>query len=235
MNIGEADIMAIVNDPVLWWIAIPLGAIIMVMAALYIRMSFRTAASVGLSQAQCVKGLRSGILSSIGPSISVFVVVFSMTAIIGGPLTWMRFVGIGAAPVELAAINLGAETYGAPVGSENYNLTAMVSGLYTAIINSCGWVVVGFFFIHRMEKVREKMGGGDKVWLGLISVTAMLGLFGFLSTPFILALNAKTVACLSGFLSMGILSILGKKVAWLKEYALGIALIIGMIVGSIAS
>ncbi|AKE57844.1 DUF5058 family protein [Citrobacter farmeri] len=235
MKIDEADIIAIVNDPILWWIAMPLGAIILVMASLYIRLSYKNASSVGLTQAQCTKGLRSGIFSSIGPSISVFVVVFSMTAIIGGPLTWMRFVGIGAAPVELAAINLGAETYGAPVGSENYNLTAMVSGLYTAIINSCGWIVVGYFFIHRMEKVREKMGGGDKVWLGLISVTAMLGLFGFLSTPFILAMNDKTVACLAGFFAMGGLAILGKKVSWLKEYALGIALIIGMVAASLYS
>ena len=63
MKIDEADIIAIVNDPILWWIAMPLGAIILVMASLYIRLSYKNAPNVGLTQAQCTKGLRSGIFS----------------------------------------------------------------------------------------------------------------------------------------------------------------------------
>ena len=233
MGSESIDINSVINNPYLWIIALPLGFIVIIMAILYIRLAYKNAPAAGLTVQQCNKGLRSGILSSIGPSISVFVVVFSMAAIIGGPLTWMRFSIIGAAPVDLAAINLGAETYGAPVGSEGYNLSAMATGFWTMSINSCGWLIFVFLFNHKMEKVRSKIGGGDKAWLGLISISAMLGLFGFLSTPYIIAMDAKAIACLGGALSMAGLTLLGRKVSWLKEYALGIALVMGMTAGAI--
>lgn len=233
MGNESIDINSVINNPALWFIALPLGCIVIFMAIMYIRLAYKNAPAAGLTPQQCNKGLRIGILSSIGPSISVFVVVFSMAAIIGGPLTWMRFSIIGAAPVDLAAINLGAETYGAPIGSEGYNLSAMASGFWTMSINSCGWLIFVFLFNHKMDAVRTKVGGGDKVWLGLISVSAMLGLFGFLSTPYILAMDDKAAACLGGALSMAILTLLGRKISWLKEYALGIALVMGMIIGAL--
>lgn len=230
------DIASIINNPVLWIIALPLGSIVIIMAILYMVLAYKNATSVGLTKQQCNKGLRSGIFSSIGPSISVFIVVFSMATIIGGPLTWMRFSIIGAAPVDLAAINLGNEIYSASVAADEYNsIDALAAGFWTMSVNSCGWLIVAFFFTHRMEKVREKIGGGDKIWIGLISVTAMLGLFAYLSTPYISQMNSKTVACLVGAISMASLTLIGKKVPVLREYALGIAIIFGLIAGSLSS
>jgi hypothetical protein len=234
METESIDISAVINNPFLWIIALPLGCIVIFMAIMYIRLAYKNAPAAGLTVQQCNKGLRSGILSSIGPSISVFVVVFSMAAIIGGPLTWMRFSIIGAAPVDLAAINLGAETYRASVtGSEGNSLNAMATGFWTMSINSCGWLIFVFLFNHKMETVRGKIGGGDKTWLGLISISAMLGLFGFLSTPYILMMDSKAIACLGGAISMAALTFMGRKISWLKEYALGIALVMGMIAGAI--
>lgn len=233
---NSIDVASIVNNPLMWLIALPLGCVVILMAALYMILAYKNAASVGLTHQQCHKGLRSGIFSSIGPSISVFIVVFSMAAIIGGPLTWMRFSVIGAAPVDLAAINLGSDIYAKSVDPESYNsLEALAAGFWTMSINSCGWLIVVFLFNHKMEALREKVGGGDKAWIGLISVTAMLGLFGFLSTPFLVQMNAKTAACLTGFAAMAALTVIGKKIPWVREYALGIAIIIGLIVGSLFS
>lgn len=230
------DVSSIINNPILWCIALPLGSVVIIMTILYMVLSYRNAASVGLTTQQCNKGLRSGVLGSIGPSLSVFIVVFSMITIIGGPLTWMRFSIIGAAPVDLAAMNLGMEIYTNLVEPDEFNnLSAFATGFWTMSINSCGWLVIAFLFTHKMESVREKIGGGDKAWVGLISITAMLGLFGFMSTPFLIQLNAKTAACLGGGIAMAVLTLSSKKVPWLREYALGIAIIIGLIVGSLFS
>lgn len=100
-------------------------------------------------------------------------------------------------------------------------------------VNGLGWLLVVVLFTHRMEKLRQKIGGGDSKWVSILAAAATLGLFGYLSAPNILAGGGKLAAVLGGALSMALLSSLSKKINWLKEYALGFALIIGMVAGTI--
>lgn len=230
---NTVDVSSVSNSLGVWICALIAVSVILIQSVLYVRLAFKNAEKVGLTKQQCVKGLRSGIISSIGPAISVFVVVFGMAAVIGGPLTWMRLSMIGSSPTELSAAQVGAQTLGVELGSQDYDLTALATSWWTMSVNGLGWLLVVVLFTHRMEKLRQKIGGGDSKWVSILAAAATLGLFGYLSAPNILAGGGKLAAVLGGALSMALLSSLSKKINWLKEYALGFALIIGMVAGTI--
>ncbi len=230
---SNVNVSTVSNSLGVWICALIAVSVILVQSILYVRLAFKNAEKVGLTKQQCIKGLRSGMISSIGPSISVFVVVFGMAAVIGGPLTWMRLSMIGSSATELSAAQVGAQTLGLELGSPDYDLTALATSWWTMSVNGLGWLLVVVLFTHRMEKLRQKIGGGDSKWVSILAAAATLGLFGYLSAPNILVGGGKLAAVLGGALSMAFLSKLSKNINWLKEYALGFALIIGMVAGTI--
>lgn len=233
------SVLQAANSPIVWGIAIAIVLIVLLQSLLYIRLSFRTADAIGFPREKCVLGLRSGAIAAIGPSIAVFIVMVGMMSVVGGPITWLRLSVIGAAPTELTAATVGADALGVKFGSPDYDLLALSTSWWTMTINGTGWLLVTMLFSHKLEDIREKMGGGDARWLAVISGSAMLGCFGFLNSRNVIAgikgIAAATpggggplYAALGGLLGMIVMLKIARKAPWLREYTLGIAMIIGM-------
>ena len=235
------EVLKIANSNVVWAIAIVIVLIALCQSLLYIKLAFKTADRIGFERHLCVKGLRSGAISAIGPSIAVFIVMVGMMSVVGAPITWLRLSIIGAAPTELTAATVGAQAYGVKFGSPQYDLTALATSWWTMTINGVGWLLVVGLFTHKLEDLREKVGGGDTRWLGILSGAAALGCFGFLNSRNIMAglrqLAATTpvegaggplYAAIGGLVEMILLLKLANRFTWLKEYTLGIAMLIGM-------
>lgn len=80
------------------------------------------------------------------------------------------------------------------------------------------------------------VGGGDEVWLGLITCSASIGLFGYMASQYynkIVVDPAQAWSCIAGTVVMVACVKLSKKMPWLKEYGLGIAIVIGIVVGAL--
>jgi len=223
------DVSKVANEYGVWICAFIGVSLVLIQALLYTKLSFKTAKEVGLTKKQSWRGFRSGLISSIGPAMSVFVVVFGMAIIVGGPITWMRLAIIGGSGTELTAAQVGAQAYGVGLGSEGYNLDALATSWWTMAANGIGWLIVVSLFAHKMEKVRQKIGGGDSKWIKIFGVSATLGLFGFLSNQQILLGGGRVIAVFAGAITMVVLTKASDKALWLKEYALGFALILGMV------
>ncbi len=227
------------NAGMVWGIAIVIVLIVLVQSLLYTKLSFETAAKIGFPREKCVLGFRSGAVTAIGPSIAVFIVMVGMMSVVGGPITWLRLSIIGAAPTELTAATVGAQALGVEFGSDKYDLMALASSWWTMAVNGTGWLLITALFTHKLEDLREKVGGGDAKWLAIISGAAMLGCFGFLNSRTIIqgikGLAAGKIggggplyATLGGLISMMILVRISRKFPALREYNLGIAMLIGM-------
>ncbi len=236
-----ASVIKIANSGPVWAIAIVIVAIALFQSLLYIRLAFKTADHIGFPKSQCVKGLRSGAISAIGPSIAVFIVMVGMMSVVGAPITWLRLSIIGAAPTELTAATVGAQAYGVEFGSADYDLGALATSWWTMTINGVGWLLLVGLFTHKLEDLREKVGGGDVRWLAILSGAASLGCFGFLNARTIKAgieellapspiegAGGPLYAAIGGMIGMVVLLKIAERYAWLKEYTLGIAMLIGM-------
>ncbi|MCI8649068.1 MAG: DUF5058 family protein [Anaerotruncus sp.] len=225
------DILKVANSWPIWAAAFALVSIVIIQSVLYIRLAFKNAPLVGVTKEQCKESVRCGMIISIGPTIAIFIVVVSMMVVVGAPITWMRLSMIGSASTELTACTLGAEAYGVELGGAGYNLTAMATAWWAMSVNGAGWLLIAAFLTPHLETVRLRMGGGDAKWLGLITSAAMLGLYSYLLSPYVVKVGKQAFAALVGFVIMYILLKVAKNRKWLKEWALGFAILGGTVAG----
>lgn len=226
----------IANDPFLWVICIPLILVVALQAFLFTQRAMKAAPIVGLEKQQTRQAFRVGATSAIGPSLSVFVVMVAMMGVIGGPITWWRLSMIGAANTELTASQLGAQAMGVEFGSAAYGVTEFANSVWAMALNGCGWLVFCGLFTDKLEGIQEKVAGGDAELMQKICGAAVLG-----TASFLVALNAQTpdggiapdklTASIIAAFAMIVLSFIGNRYPKLKEYSLGLSMILGMLVG----
>lgn len=225
----DLDYLSIANAPIFWVLCAITVLISLAQALLFMRQAKKTAAEIQLPQELPQKAFRIGLVSAIGPACGVFIVMVGLMASIGGPMAWLRLSIIGAAATELSAATMGATAAGVEFGGEGYTLTIMAVSWFAMALNGAGWLVVSGIATPALEKLRNKVSGGDAKWLAVLSGACSLGIFGYLNANEIVKGWGNTVACLAGALSMvAIMKWIVPKHPKLAEYSLGIAMIIGM-------
>ena len=107
-------------------------------------------------------------------------------------------------------------------------------GLMTSIGGPMAWQRLSIIGaapteLTALENLRTKMSGGDSKWLVVMSGACSLGIFGYLDVNEIGKGWGNAAAVAGGIIGMAILEkFVAKKVPKIREYNLGIAMIIGM-------
>jgi hypothetical protein len=227
------QVFQVANSVGLWICGSIIVGIVIVQAILYSRLSFKAAETVDLDKSDCWKSLRTGVISSIGPALAIFAVMLGTMSVIGSPLAWINTALIGSIATDLVGANIGAQAAGQELGAEGFNLMGLATAQWTMAINGVGFMIVAILFTRKLEGLRVKMGGGDSKWLVILSIAATLGLFAYLLTPHLIGEVGNLTAALVSAAGMFVLMKIAKKINWLKEYALGFAMIIGIVGGVI--
>nr|WP_070109318.1 DUF5058 family protein [Clostridium acetireducens] len=224
----KAEILKIANEFGVWAVASLAIIVVAIQAVMFTKLANNTANKIGMEKSICKKAFRTGLVTAIGPSVAVFIVMVGMMSVIGGPISWLRLSIIGSAPTELTAAKVGAEAAGVSFGGADYGLNALATSWWTMALNGAGWLLVVGLFTHKLENIRQKVGGNDIKWLAVLSGAAMLGVFGYLNSGDVVKGGGNLVAVIMGAISMMLLIKIAEKVPKLKEYTLGIAMLIGM-------
>lgn len=227
----NTKILKVANGIGPWLISAFIVTIVIVQSVLYTRLAYRTGDKLGMKKETCNKALKVGMVTAIGPVMAIFIIMVGLMAVIGGPMAWMRLSIIGSAPTELTSARVGAEALGVTFGGEDYDLTALATSWWTMAINGCGWLLVVGFFTPKFEIMREKIGEKDQRWLGIFTAAATLGAFGYLNSGDIVKGGGNLVAVIAGAVCMMALGIVVEKIPKfkpIKEYSLGIAMVIGV-------
>lgn len=223
-------ILHIANKPIFWVLCSITVIITIIQAVIFTRLARKTANTIGVPKSTCDKAFKTGMISSIGPSIGVFIVMVGLMSTIGGPLSWLRLSVIGAAPTELTAAKIGAEVAGVTFGGAGYTTETLALSWITMTLNGAGWLLFTGLFAHKLEKLRVKVGGGDSKWLVALSGASMLGVFGYLNAGDVAKGGGNLVAVIVGSLFMiFMVTKVTVKYPKLKEYSLGIAMLCGMV------
>lgn len=231
------DNLQISNQPIMWVLCGITVLVAAIQTILFIRLAKKTSKEVELNPEIPNKAFKIGLISAIGPAAGVFIVMVGLMAAIGGPMSWMRLSIIGAAATELAAATNGATAAGVTFGGEGYTLTILAVSWFAMALNGAGWLICTGLFTPSLEKLRDKMSGGDMGWLGAMSAACSIGIFGYLNANSMVAKGPSiniptTAAVLAAALSMMFIGkVITPKHPRLAEYSLGIAMIIGIIAG----
>lgn len=224
------QVQQISNSPILWLLCGITVGIAALQAVFYIRQSNAMTKKSGIDPSIPKEAFRIGLISAIGPALGVFIVMVGLMASIGGPMAWLRLSIIGAAATELSAANVGAEACGVTLGSEQYTLVCLAVSWFTMALNGAGWLLFTGVATPSLEKLRNKVSGGDMKWLVVLSAACSLGIFGYLNAGEVLKGVGNTIAVLTGAVSMvAVVKTICKKYPKVMEYSLGIAMIVGMI------
>ena len=228
------DYLAISNPPIFWLLAGVTVIVSAVQAILYVRQANKATKECHLDPQLPRQAFKIGLISAIGPACGVFIVMVGLMSAIGGPIAWQRLSIIGAAATELSAATMGATAAGVTLGGEGYTLTVLAVSWFAMALNGAGWLVFTGVATPALEKLRDKMSGGDMGWLAAMSAACSIGIFGYLNANQMVSSGPSiavgpTVAVLTGALSMmGIGRFIVPKHPKLAEYSLGIAMIVGI-------
>lgn len=229
------DYLSISNLPIFWVLAAVTVLISALQAVLYIREANKATKACNLDPQLPKKAFKIGLISAIGPALGVFIVMVGLMAAIGGPMAWLRLSIIGAAATELSAATLGAQACGLTgLADPNYDLMVLAVSWFGMALNGAGWLVFTGVATPGLEKLRDKMSGGDMGWLADMSAACSIGIFAYLNANQMIAggpsINlGATIACLAGALSMMLIGkLIVPKHPKFAEYSLGIAMVIGI-------
>ncbi len=231
----SAELLKLANSPILWVLCSVVVVVAIIQAVLFTKISNRAATLINVDKKDCKKAFKVGLVTAIGPSVGVFIVMVGMMSVIGGPMSWQRLSVIGSAPLELSNAQVGAEVAGQVFGGADYNTRGLMLSFLTLALGTQGWLWFVILFGHRLEKVRAKIGGSDRNWLVFLSTAAMVGVFSKLCIDKVTLGAGPAVAGISAIIIMVILNkFVAPKVPIVKEYAIGIVMVLAMIVASVA-
>lgn len=226
--------MDVANSNWLWISATPVVLMVLLQAGLFLRRAWKNGQEMGLSDDQLRSGLKTGIISAIGPAIAVLAAMLALIATIGGPVAWMRLSVIGSVAFELPAAEIGISQLGYGFGDDGITETAFATSVWTMTLGGIGWLLVVAVGTPHMEKARERIVGGRDTLLPIVTSGAMLGAFAYFVSGEITSGAPETgSAAVGGLVMLALLKIADEKdVQWIREWALGSAMAVGLVVGT---
>ncbi len=223
----------IINSPLLWAICSITVLIIAYQAFAYYRLSRKQAVAVGVSRETSNQALRIGMVTSIGPAFGILIVMVGLMAVLGNPLTWMRLSMIVSATNEIAAAQLGAEASGVTLGGPGFGEEALFVSWFGMWLNGVGSLMAVVFFAKYLKNIQTKVVAKNPRILAVVAGAAMCAIYGNLSSSTVLQGTDFLAAWAAGGLSTFLFYKISQKHEKLKEYSLGLAMIVGTVVGAL--
>ncbi|WP_312202390.1 DUF5058 family protein [Anaerospora hongkongensis] len=231
------DLKTVINSPGMWFASSIIIIVILLQSLIYLREAFKAADKLNMPRETCYAGMRSAMITALGPALAPVIVLLALIAVVGAPTAWMRLNDIGAARTELAMLTLAAKVIGVDPQSAAFNLKAYTYSLWGMALNNIGWMLVALLFTHKMGSMVVKLNQKyDPKWIKYLMTGASVGLFAFLLSGQLI--NAKTDNWYAAFISAGfmlVISRLFRKHQRLQEVALGVSMIAGMMLATAIS
>lgn len=227
--------MSLANSPVLWIIALFIIGMVIFQAIVFYRIAKEAAPAAGLNQEEVRRAARTGFISSIGPSFGIAIVIISLLALLGSPITLMRIGIVGSAATETAAAQIGANAFGVDLGGDGFNMQAFTTMVWTMCLGGMGWLLFTLFFTKSLGKTESKVRKKNPKVMAVVSLAAMLGAFGYLLTEqMVNGINYAVAAVVSLTIMVVIMKVADRtNISWLREWSLGISMVFGMVGGTL--
>jgi hypothetical protein len=209
--------------------------VIAVQAILFIRLAWKEGIRIGLTGKRMLKGLRSGMVSAIIPSIPIVIALIAMAGVLGIPFPWIRLSVIGSYPYEMLAAKIGAKSMGVDgLGGVGYNAQVFTNSVWVMTIGAMWSGLMVFFFLKTIKKQYQKIEKKDPDWMKVITAAAFFGVICIFLVDEAVTGVVPLLTTITGAILMTLCALLitKLKIHWLREFALPISMI-GAMAGAI--
>lgn len=229
---ASTDILSLANSPVLWLCALGVFGVIFIQTILYVRAARTAAAGVEMPARELKEAFRAGAVASVGPSLAVVLVAVALLALFGTPAVLVRIGLIGSVQAETGSASLSAATMGAELGGDSYTQQVFAVAFMAMTLSGGMWMLCTLILTPILKRGGKTLASRNPVAMALIPTAALLGAFSALT---IAELPKSGVHASLIFVSGGVMALclfLSKilHVTWLREWALGIAILVSLAV-----
>lgn len=232
-TVGEStDILAVANAPILWALALGVFLVIIIQSVIYMRAAKVAAPAADISQRELNVAFKTGAIAAIGPSLAVVIVAIALLALFGTPATLVRIGLIGSVSYETGAANISAATMGATLGGPTYTQNVFAVAFFAMSLGGAMWMIATLIMTPLLQRGEHKLQKVNPAIMTVIPAAALLAAFISLGIAEVPKSAVHVVTLLASAVTMGICVFLSKQLKqdWLKEWGLGIAIVVGLIV-----
>lgn len=237
------ETLGIANSGTMWLLSLAIISIVLIQTAIFFNMAKKRVKETKiLSDNQVNRALRIGAIGTVGPAVAVFAVAVALIVQVGGPLTLARVGIIGSATFEMIAAKIGSA---GTVGTENFTPQMLSAAAWLMTLGGSGWLIMVLFSAKHINKLQEKLSSTNPLTIQYMASFAPFAIFFSLAysqvtKPLLKGASQQTIAQILALAAgAGVVLLINKvskgkeNLKWLKEWAMGFAVIAAMIVGSI--
>ena len=220
------EVRELAYSPILWAVTITAISLVLILATFYLVKAVKVSKEMGITQKQLKDAAKTSAIASIGPTM------------VGAPTAWMRLSVIGDITQELMAVGFATDAYGLTATAESITPEILQIAVFLMAIACIGYLTIPVFLAGKIEVFVKKLGSkGGAGTTGIIAIAAVIGCYAYVDAPYLIALNAGTVAMIVGFLAMLILQSIQVKFKqeWLNAWGMIIAMFVGMGAGAVVA
>lgn len=89
------------NSKFVYLVSIGVIAVILGMCLIYLRLALKRAKEIGMQKHQLQTAVKTTIMVSVGPMLSIIIPFLTLMALVGAPWAWLRLSVIGSAGTEI--------------------------------------------------------------------------------------------------------------------------------------
>ncbi|ALJ19902.1 DUF5058 family protein [Microbacterium sp. No. 7] len=232
----STDLAPIVNAPVLWLTVVAVFGVIIAQSVIYYVAVRKAAPAVGMSRKEVATSFRAGAVASIGPSLAVALIALTLITVFGTPAALVRIGLIGSAAFEVGGAAISANAQGAELGGEGYTQSVFASVLLSLSLAGTVWMLVTLIATPLLKRGANRLEGrtvGRAAGaMSIIPGAALLGAFATLGMQQVQRGLGATLVVATTAAVMAIALWIARRFSqnWLREWGLGIAVVIGLVV-----
>ena len=224
----------IISSPLLLILVIVGLLYIVGFSLVYLKKSYDRCLELGITKEDLKKVIKSSLVFSIVPSLSIVVGLFALISVLGVVWSWWRLSVIGSLSYETLIANSVSSAIGF---SSTAEMLANASGKQFGvlmILMSIG-MLSGFFVIIPFGKklsMSVNKSESSNTWKHVLSGTFMLCLFAVYIPVLLIGDTTQAAVMLTGLviaLLLGALSQKSPKLRWLNEFIMAFSMIGGMV------
>lgn len=201
---------------------------------IYLKKAYTRCIEMGITREELRKVIKSSLVFSIVPSLSIVVGMLALTTILGGIWSWWRLSVIGSLSYESLISSSVANAIGYSTSAEMLDHATGREFGVIMILMSIG-MLSGFFVLIPFGKKLSMSVNKTKnasTWKYVLSGTFMLCLFAVYIPVLLIGDTIQAAVMLTGLViavGLGILSAKSPKLRWLSEFIMAFSMIGGMI------
>lgn len=229
---ASTDIIPVAFHPVLFLTMAGVFLVIVLQSVIYYRAIRKAAPAANLTERQVRSSVRTGAVAAIGPSLAVSLVAISLLPLFGTPAVLTRIGLVGSAAFDVAAAGLAAGTQGAQLGGPTYTQKVYAIGFAAMTLGGLAWMLSALILTPILAKGDQTIRKVNPAVMAVVPAAALLGAFfalGFAEFP---KSQVHITLMFVSAATMGLCIFLAKqlKKAWLREWGLGIAILVALTV-----